>query len=543
MAEKNRKTNVRKGPIFLASKKDIRNFKPAESFIIPIQTRLDDYELALNCIIAIRITDDLYESFKGYCAIYRRNSTMEAVQENKWEGEVDTKELKHTFSTMLADAQSYSQLFKLMGPTKTKEILTNLNDVALVRGGKTPPRWPDFFQSEQFIRGFIRSSESYFAFRNAYRIINGLSLDLIDTRQTFSVKLLGNGPKFDFNFMFDKSNIFRGRIAVIIGQNGTGKTASLAKLAKGFADQKSKQALISNKPEFNQVIVFIHTASKAQFRPTSSSGLAKARIFTFNPGAPTSASADPLTQLFVDIARASDALRPSLKDLHSILEEEFHDLKLMIPMKSVYKVVDAAHPHRNYLSLDNLLSSDDRSQLLMYTYIDHFRPLIFVQSNTVIRPLSLGQLSFLRFIMTAFSNAGPSSIFIIDEPENFLHPNLISRFMRTLNKVLDLTSSIAIIATHSPFVVREVQSAQVHVIRCIEEITTVSKPRMQTLGANVSSISNEVFGDDLPTHLYEELIKHAQANSQSFTDALEKYAGQLSTEALMTLRIIMERNA
>ncbi|MNN89722.1 hypothetical protein D3C81_2075780 [compost metagenome] len=73
-----------------------------------------------------------------------------------------------------------------------------------------------------------------------------------------------------------------------------------------------------------------------------------------------------------------------------------------------------------------------------------------------------------------------------------------------------------------------------------EGVINVSHPRLQTLGANVASISDEVFGDDLPQHLYEELVTHAKNQSSTFTEALKKYSGELSTEALMLLRKKME---
>lgn len=165
----------------------------------------------------------------------------------------------------------------------------------------------------------------------------------------------------------------------------------------------------------------------------------------------------------------------------------------------------------------------------------------FVDKHGKERKLSLGQQAFLKFILVALANSGPASALIIDEPENFLHPNLISRFMRSLNKILNGTRSIAFVATHSPFVVREVQSAQVHVMRNEEGVLTVRKPRMQTLGANVASISNEVFGDDLPHHLYEELLELTEQESNTFSEALNKYSSELSAEALMRLRRMMEQ--
>jgi hypothetical protein len=90
-------------------------------------------------------------------------------------------------------------------------------------------------------------------------------------------------------------------------------------------------------------------------------------------------------------------------------------------------------------------------------------------------------------------------------------------------------------------VVREVQSSQVHVLQPTEEGSiTIRKPLLQTLGANVASISNEVFGDDTPDHLYQDLVAEAQTAGLTFNQVLDRYASDLSTEALMLLRSRME---
>jgi predicted ATP-binding protein involved in virulence len=113
--------------------------------------------------------------------------------------------------------------------------------------------------------------------------------------------------------------------------------------------------------------------------------------------------------------------------------------------------------------------------------------------------------------------------------------------MRVLHRLLTNTKSVALLATHSPFVVREVQNSQVHVLRSTENGgSSVSKPLLQTLGANVATVSSEVFGDDTPAHLYQELVSKAETDGLTFQQALERYADELSTEALMLLRSRME---
>lgn len=519
---------------------EINRHERADAFIFPANTSFNDFGHSLACEVAIKVGPEDYEYFNGRCAIEGSLNLSQGISESLIDSDsVDARLLKKPFRTLLTDTKSYHLIYRHFGADRARELLTALQDVAVTPDSSFLQRWENFLTSKIFTLAFVRSSEAYFAYRKANRIIEGLGFETADARQSFSAQLTGQGPKLKFDFLFDSNNFFRGRIAVIIGQNGSGKTASLSKLARALADQKSSVARIENRPELNQVLAFIHTGSRRQFTPNSKSGLARARIFTFNPGTPKKTDEDPITRLLVDVARSDGQMASSLASLREILNQEFSQLKMLLPIKTEVYGGMRLHIHREYVPFEEWMKGGELKKLEHVARIDHYRPLRFVDQAGSVRSLSLGQLSFIKFILTALANAGPSSAFIIDEPESFLHPNLISRFMRTLNKILDSTFSIAIIATHSPYVVREVQNAQVHVIREQNSVTTVDHPRLQTLGANVASISNEVFGDDLPHHLYEELISHARDTSQSFADALEKYSNELSTEALMKLRIIM----
>ncbi|NIF28882.1 AAA family ATPase [Pantoea sp. Tr-811] len=511
----------------------------ADIYIIAKTKYVREKNLKMGCAIAFKIGDGEYEILDGFCAVPDTQNLAFFVSTSLGgEGSIDARSIKVPFRTLLSDSKSYNILYNRFGAKRAKELLTAAQDIAVSSTFFIP--WQGFTSSSEFSLGFIRSSEAYFAYRRAKRIIQGLSIRAADARQTFSAELKGKGPKVTFDFLFDQSNFFRGRISVIIGQNGSGKTASLAKLARGLADTKSQNVAITNRPDLNQVLAFIHTSSRRQFTPASEEGMGRARIFTFNPATPKKYDSVPTTQLLVDIARSVDPMYRSLDILREVINYEFPSLQLYIPVKR--SDTDQATPQARdgYVNLEHWMEGGEFSQLEQVAQVDHSRFIKFVDGQNNERTLSLGQQSFLNFCLIALSNAGPSSAFIIDEPENFLHPNLISRFMRTLNKILEATKSIAIIATHSPFVVREVQSAQVHVMWESEGAINVSHPRLQTLGANVASISDEVFGDDLPQHLYEELVTHAKNQSSSFTEALKKYSGELSTEALMLLHKKME---
>ena len=48
------------------------------------------------------------------------------------------------------------------------------------------------------------------------------------------------------------------------------------------------------------------------------------------------------------------------------------------------------------------------------------------------------------------------TLVIMDEPEEHLHPPLVSAFIRALSELMSYRNGVAIIATHSPVIVQEV---------------------------------------------------------------------------------------
>jgi predicted ATPase len=76
------------------------------------------------------------------------------------------------------------------------------------------------------------------------------------------------------------------------------------------------------------------------------------------------------------------------------------------------------------------------------------------------KAMSEGLLYYLGF--TALKYTDGSNLFLIEEPENGLHPARIAEVMTTLREI-SKTSQV-IIATHSPLVVNELQGHEVSVV-------------------------------------------------------------------------------
>ena len=167
-------------------------------------------------------------------------------------------------------------------------------------------------------------------------------------------------------------------------------------------------------------------------------------------------------------------------------------------------------------------------------------------SNTGIRQMhpSSGQLIFFRFALKLVSSIDDGSLVIIDEPETHLHPNLICDFVSLLYYVLTATKSIALVATHSAYVVREVPTHCVHVLSFSENSRKVNigHVRLKTLGANIDSISQAVFGDgdNIIAKYHETLALGISKSKMTQEEILNKYASILSPELLIEIRALMK---
>ncbi|EFO3197183.1 ATP-binding protein, partial [Escherichia coli] len=153
--------------------------------------------------------------------------------------------------------------------------------------------------------------------------------------------------------------------------------------------------------------------------------------------------------------------------------------------------------------------------------------------------LSSGQLSFLVSMFSLISTIESNSLILIEEPENFLHPSLLTHFINSLTHILRDTNSIAIMATHSALVLREIPSAQITILHRRDNITNYKTPNIETFGADTHQIMIDVFGDLYSNAIFREELSNI-AKNKTIDELLVQY-GDLPSDVLN--KIIMEKNS
>lgn len=298
----------------------------------------------------------------------------------------------------------------------------------------------------------------------------------------------------ELGFTFDFSMEHKGTQAInaLIGPNGIGKTRALIEIA----NQVRSESPIASWPA--RTVVYSHDRTVFRGR------LPHEDIFSF---APTKANWKKLTNVLANFAAANSPYARPFEVLERLLSDVLPLSNVYLPLKdiedqSIYRKAISRNGNP-YVSFQDCMESGGVRAVLFRT---DRAPLLRNRDGSFSIPSS-GEMSLFLFLASILIECNQGSLILIDEPENHLHPQFISMLMRKLNGVLIDTDSRAIVVTHSPFVIRELDKRAVTVMQHDSngEIALYT-PTLQTHGGNVSMISYYVFGDEFIKKGYEELI-------------------------------------
>lgn len=160
----------------------------------------------------------------------------------------------------------------------------------------------------------------------------------------------------------------------------------------------------------------------------------------------------------------------------------------------------------------------------------------------VFSTLSSGHKVVLLIITCCVDKIEEKSIVFIDEPENHLHPPLLSALIRALSDLLTDRNGVAIISTHSPVVLQEVPSSCVWALRRLEQKLVAERLENQTFGSSIGTLTNEVFKLEITNSGFHKLLSEAVNNSGEFDDydtIVDDFDNQLGNEATVLLRVLL----
>lgn len=444
------------------------------------------------------------------------------------------------YFTMLPDLAGYRTVVEILGPSEARAVLHAMHDVVEAEDSTSAPSWlRSAVTGPVFLSAFLRDSESYFAWKNAAPILDGLEFEeigKISEALAIHFQLAGRPNPHELMFKFAiHDDVLPKRFAIVIGKNGVGKSQTLRRIASAaLSGNRSLTDGKGERPSVNRLIAFTGMAASASIFPPMRRRGAKIWYKRFSLShAGMGRKRDPTSDIIVQVARTSERIRG--RGRFEILERS---------LQAIDGFSQVALPSRGGSApvlVTDLLAGGEQARIERFGSVDtDLEPVRLVQGQTY--PLSTGELSFVRFAALASLYVENGSLLLFDEPETHLHPNFISQFVSLLDNLLEQTGSVAIIATHSAYFVREAFAEQVTVLRSApDQVIEVGQPTLKTFGADVGAISYFVFGEDEPTRLARLVERRISEQGLSWEQVFEEYKDELSLELLSDLRSRPER--
>jgi len=148
--------------------------------------------------------------------------------------------------------------------------------------------------------------------------------------------------------------------------------------------------------------------------------------------------------------------------------------------------------------------------------------------------LSSGQKMILSTIGNLIKVARENSMFLIDEPELYLHAPFILSLIMAIYEIATKTNSVCIIATHSAIVLQELPKENVFIIKALGKNKAFKNPSIETFGTNTQTITDELFGMDIRATGYYKILKEIVEKEPQKIDELMN-SGHLGTDAILYL--------
>lgn len=459
--------------------------------------------------------------------------------------------IERNFCSLQNEAATYEDLVELLGYDAAIESLRQLRDVVLAKLEGDNQEILGLLDSSFFHLGMIRNAARHTAYRRGGRYLRPEPVATVeDAAASFTLEahLPGFEEEVEAGFDFSPDPIFEDRCCVLIGSNGAGKTQLLNAIVTALTKPgKLSQAELDAWPRFKDDVPKISRAIILSSVPSDPypEMIPPWQGIDYEYFA-IAADAMPLGTSFlraiIDCLRddgASFGYGGGKEDRLALLERMLDTLGLWdylyLPVREdssdgFSDLIDVGG--QSYVGFDQSFSERDQNHLA--ALVDVGKSAIVLGDNGP-RQLSSGELAMAQFVVQAVASIENGSLLLLDEPETHLHPNYISNFMDLLQDVLARTRSIAIIATHSAYVLREVPRQRVNVLARDGDILFAHTPRMQTFGANIDELSQYVFNDHAVSPRFRKRLAEwgrETAEKIGIDGIVERYGEQLSPVTL-----------
>ena len=316
-------------------------------------------------------------------------------------------------------------------------------------------------------------------------------------------------------FGFKKDELIPNRINALIGVNGAGKTQLLANFVSGVLGMSKERIDVSERKSISKVIVVSYSIFDRFFLPD---------------------------QIDIPANRSRhEYISKDLKYVYIGLRERMTSNKenKNASSKDATRIAGPVAFARRFTNALQKLKESDRFEQWQEIMAPILREADFIceddlpdaNSRARFRRLGAGHKATLSMLTSLFAELQDDSLVVIDEPENHLHPTLLSAMLHVLREMLKSTNSYAVISTHSPVVVQEIPAKYVQVMTKVNNQAQVVPLRRESFGTSIDTLISEIFGLTYQMPSYVDILR-GLARSKVPLEQVEKELGEgLSVEA------------
>lgn len=418
----------------------------------------------------------------------------------------------------LGNIEYYNKLYDILTVEKAKYILEVSNDIAYNL------KILDSVMMEDVVRtSFLRGTSFFNVKRQLHRVANNGEQKI---SFSFSLKYSFNNTQNILKFDVDPNSKLPSNIYSIIGNNGTGKTTILQDIVKCYLKRQQVKSYLTHDSlaelevfdDYENIpfesIVFISFSAFDQLKSTHFTTPNKFSNFKYI-GNSTFIREENMED---NIPQYRQVMKNPI-ELEKDFESYLNDIKISPDKKKTWE------QQVQKLSFDSKI----------FKFLEEYNT---DKYNFSI--LSSGQKMIILALTGLISKLEEKTLVIIDEPESYLHPPLVSAYIRILSDLLKDKNGVAIISTHSPIIIQEVSKKCVYIIeRDNDEKPFFRHPKSETFGENIGFIMDDIFGLDLRNTGYFKFLSELSDGDLHKAKSLLS-SGQLGTEANLFLQIFLE---
>lgn len=380
------------------------------------------------------------------------------------------------------------------------------------------------FQNEDVFRVSLLRSLSPTAIEGQFRRVLQGGVALTDYDFTFIRSSTPETAGAVLEFKVSANSQPSTNIHAITGRNGVGKTTLLNEMISAVVSPTQTASSFVNRSFFGTTAV-----PQGYF-----SSLISIAFSAFDPFNPPPENSDPglgTRYSYIGLKDIEDDSGVLLKSLSTLRRE---------CVASLGECFSQSGKKARWASAIRTLQSDENFARMELLRLLELQPEAVKEATTsLVARMSSGHAVVLLTLSRLVSRVEEKTLILIDEPESHLHPPLLSAFTRALSELLHNRNGLAIIATHSPVLLQEVPRSCVQVLTRSRLSMSADRPKIETFGENVGTLTREVFGLEVARSGFHALLQASVDKGGSYEEILSSYNSQLGQEARGILRAMV----